>query len=178
MTEATQGMDEGTDEAMVQPSPTPWYRKDDCVVDYKGRKVALVWGSPELSEIIADHIVKCVNGYDRLEAELSNVKRLLGYLVQGMDWWAAQEDGLPGELAMEYTQARGALNWEYYTTQQTEALARAEMNMNMTDRLRKTNAALVEVAEFIRDNHAGELSCSACWNDLCRVIASAKGETK
>lgn len=139
MSESTQ-----TETTEAAHSPTPW-TYDQYTRNLKSGDILIFHlecggdiPTTEEDDANGRHIVKCVNSYDRLEAELSNVKRLLGCLVQGMEWWAAQEDGIPGELAMEYTQARGALNWEYYTTQQAEALARADMNMNVTRRMRRS----------------------------------------
>ena len=55
---------------------------------------------------------------------LTGVEReLIGGLVDGIRWWAAQEDGIPQEVCKAFNDAMGYLGWEYSTQVDTDALA-------------------------------------------------------
>ena len=50
-------------------------------------------------------------------------RELIGGLVDGIRWWAAQEDGIPQEVCKAFNDAMGYLGWEYSTQVDTDALA-------------------------------------------------------
>lgn len=60
---------------------------------------------------------------DDLRNENEQIRNVLGELVRGIRWWAAQEDGIPEEVAPAFHRAMMLLRWEYSGGVDSESLA-------------------------------------------------------
>ena len=77
-------------------------------------------------------------------------RELIGGLVDGIRWWAAQEDGIPQEIAGAFNDGMALLGWTYSTSVDTSALTESQSeNALLKDKWVPVGERLPNDQEFV-----------------------------